>query len=51
LRCPLGADLPLLYTRGIIFATGELPIRDGGFVVYPGVTAEVFERVALLLSN
>jgi len=51
LRCPLGADLPLLYTRGLIFATGELPTREKGSIVYPGVSAEVFERVALLLSN
>lgn len=50
LRCPLGAELPLVYTRGLIFATGTVPIRDCGQVVYRGVQPEIAERINVLLS-
>jgi hypothetical protein len=50
LRCPLGADLPLVYTRGLIFATGTVPIRDRGQVVYRGVQPQIAERINVLFS-
>jgi hypothetical protein len=50
LRCPLGADLPLVYTRGLIFATGTVPIRDRGQVVYQGVQPQIAERIKVLFS-
>jgi hypothetical protein len=50
LRCPLGADLPLVYTRGLIFATGTVPIRDRGQVVYRGVQPRIAERIKVLFS-
>lgn len=50
LRCPIGADLPLIYSRGIIFATGVLPARDRS-IVYRGVSEEVSHQITLLLSR
>jgi len=44
---PLGAELPLLYSRGVIFRTGHLPFKRGARRVYPNVdvgTAEIIEQ-------
>lgn len=51
LRCPIGADLPLIYSRGIVFATGNIPTRDRGCVVYRDVSEEVWHKLSLLLSH
>lgn len=51
LRCPVGADLPLIYSRGIVFATGNIPTRDRGSVVYRDVSEEVWHNLTLLFSR
>lgn len=51
LRCPIGADLPLIYSRGIVFATGSIPTRDKGSIVYRDVSEKVSNQLTLLLSQ
>ena len=51
LSCPLGAELPLLYTRGVIFASGTVPIKRGSRIIYQGVGAELAELLLSLFSK
>ena len=51
LLCPLGAELPLLYSRGITFISSVTPYRRGGFTVYSGVDSHLYQHIENLFSN
>lgn len=48
---PLGAELPLLYSRAIVFRTGSLPFRRAGKVVYSEISDDTFEIMKYLMSE
>lgn len=48
---PLGADLPSLYGRAAVLATGKLPSYTQDSVCYPGVPLELASRLQALLAN
>ena len=51
LLCPLGAELPLLYSRGITFISSVTPNRRGVFTVYSGVDSHLYQHIENLFSN
>jgi hypothetical protein len=51
LAVPLGAELPLLYSRGVVFLTGSMPYRRKNQTIYSGVSEKVFKQVETLLSE
>ena len=51
LAVPLGAELPLLYSRGVVYLTGSMPYRRDNQTVYSNVSETVFEQVKTLLSE
>ena len=51
LAVPLGAELPLLYSRGVVYLTGSMPYRRDNQTVYSNVSEKVFEQVKTLLSE
>ena len=51
LKVPLGADLPGLYGRSAVLASGLLPIVTGGYLIYQNVPAELAGHLAHLLAN
>ena len=51
LSTPLGAELPLLYSRGVVFLTGSMPYRVKNQTVYNGVSALTYEKIRFLLSE
>ena len=53
LRVPLGADLPGLYGRAVVLASGMLPRPDinNRLLRYRSVPAELAARIAHLLSS
>lgn len=48
---PLGAELPLLYSRGIVYLTGQMPYRRIHQTIYGGASEKIFERVKTLVSE
>ena len=51
LSTPLGAELPLLYSRGVVFMTGSMPYRVRDQTIYSGVTQQTYEQIKTLLSE
>ena len=51
LMCPLGAELPLLYSRAVTLISGRTPFRRGGFTIYPGVDLHQYQHIEKLFSN
>jgi hypothetical protein len=51
LSTPLGAELPLLYSRGVVFTTGSMPYRVRDQTIYSGVTKQIYEQIKTLLSE
>ena len=51
LKVPLGADLPGLYGRSAVLASGLLPVVAGGQLIYQNVPAELAGHLAHLLAN
>jgi len=51
LMVPLGADLPGLYGRSAVLASGLLPVVTGGHLIYQHVPAELAGHLAYLLAN
>lgn len=51
LAVPLGAELPLLYSRGVVFLTGSMPYRRKNQTIYSGISEKVFQQVRTLLSE
>lgn len=48
---PLGAELPLLYSRGVMYRTGSMPYRQRNQTIYSGVTPELYEHLTSLVSG
>jgi hypothetical protein len=48
---PLGADLPGLYGRTAVLASGLLPVASGALLVYREVPRELAQHLAHLLSH
>ena len=51
LSVPLGADLPDLYARAVVLASGFLPEARGRLLVYGDVPAPLASQLAHLLSH
>jgi hypothetical protein len=51
LTVPLGADLPGLYGRSAVVASGLLPVVAGGNLIYQNVPAELAGHLAHLLAH
>lgn len=51
LAVPLGADLPGLYERAVVMASGLLPVADNGLLVYFDVPPELAAHIYHLLSH
>lgn len=51
LRVPLGADLPGLYARAAVLASGRLPTKSGHDLVYHEVPRSLAQHLAHLLSH
>lgn len=51
LTVPLGADLPGLYNRAVVLATGGLPHKEGRTLVYENVPADLASHLHHLLKN
>jgi len=51
LTVPLGADLPGLYGRSAVLASGLLPVVGGGHLIYPNVPAALAGHLGYLLAN
>jgi len=51
LKVPLGADLPGLYGRAAVLASGLLPVVTGGQLTYQHVPADLAGHLAHLLAN
>src|SRR5699024_5430835 len=51
LRVPLGADLPGLYGRAAVLASGLLPTKSGADLVYPQVSRPLAQHLAHLFSH
>lgn len=51
LRVPLGGELPGLYGRAVVAASGIPPQRSGGSLVYQDVPEDLVQRLAWLLST
>lgn len=51
LTVPLGADLPGLYNRAAVLASGQLPHRAQGNTVYSDIPADLAELLNQKLSN
>jgi hypothetical protein len=48
---PLGAELPLLYSRGVVYLTGSMPYRRNNQTIYGGASEKIFEQVKTLVSE
>lgn len=51
LKVPLGANLPGLYERAAVLASGMAPFPNGGSLCYPFVSPELAGHLAYLLSH
>jgi len=51
LRVPLGANLPGLYERAVVLASGLAPYPSHGSLCYPFVPPQVAGHIAYLLSH
>ena len=51
LSVPLGADLPDLYSRAVVLASGFLPEPHGRLLVYADVPPQLASQIAYLLSH
>lgn len=48
---PRGADLPGLYQRAVVCATGLMPVMHGSSLVYEGVSADLARHITWLLTD
>lgn len=51
LQMPLGADLPLLITRALVYRTGIAPVRLGGRIVFQGVTDAHYSKLLQVMDG
>lgn len=51
LKVPLGANLPGLYERAAVLASGMAPFPNDGSLCYPFVSPEMAGHLAYLLSH
>jgi hypothetical protein len=51
LSVPLGAELPLLYSRGVVYRTNSMPYRRANRSIYSFVSPDIYEHLITLVSG